>query len=168
MSDIIKLTTNDPETKPLPSLALLKMQWVLMRLAAMCAAGEKLGISSDSDDDDPLHKVDAYGRSPMVWSWSPPTGEDSTPQFDAQVLFHILNSMAHGDTEGNLTNEEHQDYSVLRTRPAGGPQHVTRVQGYHVGLPEEAGRSSEHIVSFLNLCEIDQSTYYTHCIHVFS
>ena len=122
--DIIELTTDDPETKPLPSLALMEMQWVLMRLAAMCAAGERLGMSYDGDDDDdddddyPLDEVDAYGGSPMVWSWSPPTGKDSTPQFDAQTLFHILNSMVHGDTEKNLADEGYQAHLTTQSMDA--------------------------------------------------
>ena len=34
--DTFTLTTDDPESRPLPSLELLDMQWVLQRLVAMC------------------------------------------------------------------------------------------------------------------------------------
>ena len=124
--DIIELTTDDPETKPLPSLALLGMQWVLTRLAAMCAARESLGMFYDGDDDDddddyPLDEVEAYGGSPMVWAWSPPTGKYSTPHFDARTLFHILDSMARGDTEKNLADEGYQAH--ITTQSMDVPEH---------------------------------------------
>jgi hypothetical protein len=45
----ISLTTDDPITRPLPHLALLEMQWILHRMAAMSGAAE---IYDDFDNDD--------------------------------------------------------------------------------------------------------------------
>jgi hypothetical protein len=38
--DKISLKTDDPKTLPLPHFALLEMQWILQRVAAMSAAAE--------------------------------------------------------------------------------------------------------------------------------
>jgi hypothetical protein len=43
-------TTNDPQKQPLPSLELLKMQWVLQRLVGMCGAAEWPSLDLDDDD----------------------------------------------------------------------------------------------------------------------
>jgi hypothetical protein len=49
--DTFTLTTDDPESRPLPSLELLDMQWVLQRLVAMCGAAEWPWIEADDDSD---------------------------------------------------------------------------------------------------------------------
>jgi hypothetical protein len=49
--DTFTLTTDDPESHPLPSLELLDMQWVLQRLVAMCGAAEWPWIEADDDSD---------------------------------------------------------------------------------------------------------------------
>lgn len=50
--DQITFTTDDPELRPLPSLALLEMQWVLQRVAAMCGGAEEHDDDEDDNDDD--------------------------------------------------------------------------------------------------------------------
>lgn len=48
----ITLTTHDPDSHPLPSMALLEMQWILQRIAAMCGGAEDDQSDLDDDDDD--------------------------------------------------------------------------------------------------------------------
>jgi hypothetical protein len=47
------LTTDDPETRPLPHPALLEMQWILQRVAVMSGAAE-IYDDFDNDDDDAM------------------------------------------------------------------------------------------------------------------
>jgi hypothetical protein len=51
--DIFTLTTNDPEKRPLPSMELLEMQWILQRLMGMCGSAEwpSLDLADDDIDD---------------------------------------------------------------------------------------------------------------------
>jgi len=49
-------TTKDPEKLPLPSLELLKMQWVLQRLVGMSGAAGWPNL--DSFDDDTIDSND--------------------------------------------------------------------------------------------------------------
>jgi hypothetical protein len=49
----ISLTTDDPVTRPLPHFALLEMQWILHRVAAMSGAAE-IYDDFDNDDDDAM------------------------------------------------------------------------------------------------------------------
>jgi hypothetical protein len=51
--DKISLKTDDPEMLPLPHFALLEMQWILQRVAAMSAAAE-IYDDFDNDDDDAM------------------------------------------------------------------------------------------------------------------
>jgi hypothetical protein len=48
---VIRMTTEDPETKPLPSFELLRMQWVLNRVAAMAGAADETDEELDEDFD---------------------------------------------------------------------------------------------------------------------
>ena len=50
--DTFVWTTDDPTARPLPSFALLHLQWHLQRIAAIAAAGEQLDSDGESDDDD--------------------------------------------------------------------------------------------------------------------
>ncbi|KAJ9244060.1 hypothetical protein DTO207G8_5093 [Paecilomyces variotii] len=54
--DTFTLTTDDPQSKPLPSIELLQMQWTLQRLIAISGAAgvndEELFDSDDGYDDD--------------------------------------------------------------------------------------------------------------------
>ncbi|OCK81201.1 hypothetical protein K432DRAFT_403996 [Lepidopterella palustris CBS 459.81] len=51
--DVIELTTDDPDLRPLPSIDLLYMQWVLQQIAALAAGAEPINLEEvDSDDDD--------------------------------------------------------------------------------------------------------------------
>ena len=49
--DTFTLTTDDPESRPLPSIDLLDMQWVLQRVVAMSGAAEWSWIEVDDDSD---------------------------------------------------------------------------------------------------------------------
>lgn len=49
--DIITITTEDPETHPLPSFELLQMQWVLNRLVAISGAADVTDEELDDDGD---------------------------------------------------------------------------------------------------------------------
>ncbi|KAF9886522.1 hypothetical protein FE257_011429 [Aspergillus nanangensis] len=46
---VIEMTTQDPESFPLPSFDLLHMQWVMNRVAAISGAAD---ISDEDDSDD--------------------------------------------------------------------------------------------------------------------
>lgn len=48
---IFTLETDDPKSKPLPSMELLELQWILHRIAAMRGAAEDDESEIDSDDD---------------------------------------------------------------------------------------------------------------------
>jgi hypothetical protein len=48
---LISLTTDDPEERPLPHFALLEMQWMLQRVAAMSGAAEIYNDFNYNDDD---------------------------------------------------------------------------------------------------------------------
>jgi hypothetical protein len=49
--DIFTLTTDNPRKRPLPSLELLEMQWILQRITAMSGAAGTPEIDWDDDDD---------------------------------------------------------------------------------------------------------------------
>ncbi len=48
----IDMTTNDPQSLPLPSYGLLRLQWDMQRLLHLSAGAEPVDLSDDSDDDD--------------------------------------------------------------------------------------------------------------------
>jgi hypothetical protein len=48
----VSMTTDDPVERPLPSLELLEMQWVLQRLSAISGAAEPKDDWSDDDSSD--------------------------------------------------------------------------------------------------------------------
>ena len=50
--DIIDVTTDDPEDRPLPSYELLSLQWNVQRLLHLQAGAEPQELSDDSDSDD--------------------------------------------------------------------------------------------------------------------
>ncbi|OCK74521.1 hypothetical protein K432DRAFT_429982 [Lepidopterella palustris CBS 459.81] len=53
--DVIEPTTDDPDLRPLPSIDLLHMQWVLQQIAALAAGAEPIDLEKvDSDDDDDI------------------------------------------------------------------------------------------------------------------
>lgn len=59
--DVITLKTDDPEKKPLPSMDLLEMQWVLHRLTALCGRVYVEPVKSYSDyDDEDYDSMDEY------------------------------------------------------------------------------------------------------------
>ena len=49
--DIFTLTTDDPGSRPLPSLELLEMQWILQRITAMSGAAGTPELDWNDDDD---------------------------------------------------------------------------------------------------------------------
>jgi hypothetical protein len=49
--DIFTLTTDNPRKRPLPSLELLEMQWILQRITAMSGAAGTPELDWDDDDD---------------------------------------------------------------------------------------------------------------------
>jgi len=57
------LTTDDPETHPLPNPALLEMQWILQRVAAMSGAAEIYDDFNNDDDDDAMALRNEYDSS---------------------------------------------------------------------------------------------------------
>jgi hypothetical protein len=54
--DLIVLETDDPKLRPLPSMELLDMQWVLHRLTAMSAAAEPRDLDEEDDEEDPFRE----------------------------------------------------------------------------------------------------------------
>lgn len=50
--DTFTMTTDDPVNKPLPSVRVLQMQWVLHRLAALCGGAEALELKMDRENQE--------------------------------------------------------------------------------------------------------------------
>ena len=65
----ISLTTDDPVTRPLPHPALLEMQWMLHRVAAMSGAAE-IYDDFDNDDDEAMTLLDEWDPY-KVDEWDP-------------------------------------------------------------------------------------------------
>ncbi|OGM41522.1 hypothetical protein ABOM_008892 [Aspergillus bombycis] len=65
--DIFTLNTNNPRDMPLPSLALLEIQWNLQRVAGMSGAAE-LNSISDSDDRD-ADTTSAVELTRRIYEW---------------------------------------------------------------------------------------------------
>lgn len=49
--DLVTVTTDDPESLPLPSFEILQLQWILHRVRALAAAAGFHDEFSDNDDD---------------------------------------------------------------------------------------------------------------------
>jgi hypothetical protein len=49
--DVVGLRTSDPARLPLPSMAILEMQWVLYRVLALAGAADSSLDTWDSDSD---------------------------------------------------------------------------------------------------------------------
>jgi hypothetical protein len=49
--DLVELRTSDPARLPLPSMAILEMQWVLCRVLALAGAADSSQDTWDSDSD---------------------------------------------------------------------------------------------------------------------
>jgi hypothetical protein len=58
--DLFELTTDDPEARPLPSMALLEMQWFLQRVAGMAGAADELKDSEYHFSDNGLYNQGLY------------------------------------------------------------------------------------------------------------
>jgi len=72
--DIFRVTTSDPEKHPLPSRALLDMQWVLQRIVAMRGAADML----EDDEDDEATVGDAYdGHAILSWLEASPSLDET-------------------------------------------------------------------------------------------
>ena len=63
----ISLTTDDPVTRPLPHPALLEMQWILHRVAAMKAAAEVYDDSENGEDDDGMALENEWDSREAGW-----------------------------------------------------------------------------------------------------
>ena len=64
--DIFTLTTDDPGSRPLPSLELLEMQWILQRITAMSGAAGTPELDLNDDDD---NNGDIRSYSDRVYKW---------------------------------------------------------------------------------------------------
>jgi hypothetical protein len=58
--DLFELTTDDPEARPLPSMALLEMQWFLQRVAGMSGAADVFKDSEYHFSDNGLYNQGLY------------------------------------------------------------------------------------------------------------
>jgi hypothetical protein len=58
--DLFELTTDDPEARPLPSMALLEMQWFLQRVMGMAGAANELKDSECHFSDNGLYNRVPY------------------------------------------------------------------------------------------------------------
>ena len=70
----ISLTTDDPKMRPLPKFALLEMQWILHRLAAMSGVAE-IHDDFDNDDDDAMPLWNE--RDPYEGGWDSYVEDDN-------------------------------------------------------------------------------------------
>ena len=90
--DLFKLTTDDPEARPLPSIALLEMQWFLQRVMGMAGAadveegfedefsdGEISNLGLDEGGDESFESNVAGLSSPVV----PPYNTNLIPSIEA-------------------------------------------------------------------------------------
>ena len=72
------LQTEDPENLPLPSFALLDMQWKLNQMVSLSAAGEAPDLEEDRDDGD-VSPVPAFDRGSIEnWALESSHGGDVT------------------------------------------------------------------------------------------
>jgi hypothetical protein len=85
---ILTLRTDDPEIKPLPSIALLEMQWILHRLTALSSVADiflsefdQHGDSSDASFD--LDMSDELSLREGDWRWS--DDSNGSPDLDIPV-----------------------------------------------------------------------------------
>lgn len=74
---IFTVTTDDPRKKPLPSFALLNLQWHLHRIAAMKGAAEEYDSEIESDGD--IISVRSGSRSPVKESLAERLAENLPP-----------------------------------------------------------------------------------------
>lgn len=64
--DLFELTTDDPEERPLPSIALLEMQWFLQRVMGMAGAADDLKDSDYHFSDNGFHGCGLYNDGDNV------------------------------------------------------------------------------------------------------
>ncbi|KAG0647510.1 hypothetical protein D0Z07_6508 [Hyphodiscus hymeniophilus] len=106
--DGFELTTDDPEARPLPSIALLEMQWFLQRVAGMAGAADELKDSEYHFSDNGLYYRGSYDDGDEISNLGLDDGGDET------LLSHIssLSGPVIPDNTGVLSSIE-------------GPKHYT-------------------------------------------
>lgn len=70
--DVFTITTDNLNSMPLPSQALLEMRWYLQRIAGMSGAAEAMEGNSDFEGDDGDTTVvhdDAVERTRRIYDW---------------------------------------------------------------------------------------------------
>ena len=65
--DYITISTDDPETLPLPDEQFLSLQWTLHRLAALCAAVGYTPLQDEDDFDSPVETPEEWIEEDYVW-----------------------------------------------------------------------------------------------------
>ncbi|PGG99233.1 hypothetical protein AJ79_08625 [Helicocarpus griseus UAMH5409] len=112
---ILTLHTDDPETKPLPSTALLEMQWILHRLTALSGAADiffsefdQYGDSSDASFDLGVSDESSLREGYSRWG----DGSDGSPDSDIPAEKDVMkgdvtmeNSQANTGFEPTLSTE---------------------------------------------------------------
>jgi len=72
---MITITTENPDTNPLPSFELLQMQWILHRLVAISGAADVTDEELEDEDEasfgDLYHLWEQAGSPPFASSVSP-------------------------------------------------------------------------------------------------
>lgn len=80
---VLTFTTDDPKDKPLPSYALLDLQWALHRVAALSGASEEQDSDGDDDDDDDDFGIYGGIAADMPKGGDEDSGDDSDSSGDS-------------------------------------------------------------------------------------
>ena len=76
--DLFELTTDDPEARPLPSMALLEMQWFLQRVMGMAGAADELKDSEYHFSDNGLYNWGPYNDGDNISNLGLDEGRDES------------------------------------------------------------------------------------------
>uniref|UniRef100_A0A093VS29 Collagen alpha-1(XXVII) chain n=1 Tax=Talaromyces marneffei PM1 TaxID=1077442 RepID=A0A093VS29_TALMA len=115
--DIITMKCYYPTASPLPSKALIKLQWYLNRIASLTAAATdfELKLLSDDDDDD-----DGFDYRAILAS----SQTTSTKIFSSQPNIDHSSSM----TRDSSSDDESDDKDDRNVQPAGTTMDVTEIE----------------------------------------
>jgi HNH endonuclease len=104
--DFFDFETDDPVVKPLPSIKLLEMQWLLQRVAGMAGAAgpDELDCGEDSDDNVSNLGLDEVGDISYISTCSGPS-LPKTPQFSRKNLISTEGSKYHSEEAESGTRD---------------------------------------------------------------
>ncbi|TVY44304.1 hypothetical protein LOCC1_G005056 [Lachnellula occidentalis] len=97
--DIFELTTDDLEARPLPSFALLEMQWFLQRITGMAGAADVEEDWGEGDWDDEIGNpgLDEIGGTSFI-SGDLTTSDPAAPVLGSDYILPMMNASKHYNT----------------------------------------------------------------------